>query len=172
MGDSAMTVVAIFLAAILMFVFPLMTIANEKDKVTSTQVATATTEFVDTIRTTGKITQQQYDQYLQRLAATGNAYNVDIKVKVGDDNPAKKELTAGGSYIGDNVYYEMYTTQVLEEIKNSELKLHEGDEVSVTANNSNVTIGMQLRNFLYKVTGNNSSTITASAVGIVTTNGQ
>ena len=49
---------------------------------------------------------------------------------------------------------------------------NEGDIVSVTVKNTNATIGMQLRNFMYKVTGNNSSTITASASGIVTINGQ
>ena len=50
--------------------------------------------------------------------------------------------------------------------------LKEGDIISVTVENTNVTIGQQLRNFMYKVTGNNSSAVTASASGIVTTNGQ
>lgn len=174
MGDSAIAVIAIFLAAILMFVFPLMTITNEKDKTTATQVATITTEFVDTIRTTGKLTQDQYDRYLQTLVATGNSYDVDIKIKVSDDNPAKKEVTTNyGGNIGENVYYTMHTTQVLDAIKGGKvLTLSEGDEVSVTAKNTNVTIGMQLRNFLYKITGNNSSTISASSVGIVTTSGK
>ena len=60
MGDSAMVVVAIFLAAILMFVFPLMTMADKKDDVSTLTVQTATTEFTDTIRTTGKLTQEKY----------------------------------------------------------------------------------------------------------------
>ena len=47
MGDSAMTVVAIFLAAILMFVFPLMTMADKKDDVTTLSVQTATSEFTN-----------------------------------------------------------------------------------------------------------------------------
>ena len=33
MGDSAMTIAAIFLAAILMFIFPLMTMADKNDDV-------------------------------------------------------------------------------------------------------------------------------------------
>ena len=57
-------------------------------------------------------------------------------------------------------------------ISKGDLVLKEGDIVSVTVENTNVTIGQQLRNFMYKVTGNNSSAVTASASGIVTTNGQ
>ena len=162
MGDSAMVVVAIFLAAILMFVFPLMTMADKKDDVSTLTVQTATTEFTDTIRTTGKLTQEKYDNFTQTLASTGNTYNVDLKVQVLDENPAKKESSATQK-IGDNIYYVIYTTQVLDAISKGDLVLKEGDIV---------TIGQQLRNFMYKVTGNNSSAVTASASGIVTTNGQ
>ena len=56
MSDTLVTVVAIALAAILMFVFPLMTMSDRTDDVSQLTVDTATTEFVDEIRTTGKIT--------------------------------------------------------------------------------------------------------------------
>lgn len=173
MGDSAMAVVAIFLAAILMFVFPLMTMADKKDDVTTLSVQTMTNELVDTIRTTGRLTQEQYDNYMQSLAATGNAYDVDISIKVSDDNPAKKEVTVNYGNIGEKVYYEMHTTQVLDALRESKvLTLNEGDIVSVSSKNTNTTIAMQLRDFLYKVTGQNSSTVTAYASGMVTTNGK
>ena len=170
MGDSAMTVVAIFLAAILMFVFPLMTMADKKDDVSTLAVQTATDEFVNKIITTGKITQEDYDSFVTTLAATGNAYNVDITVQVLDDNPAKKTTTVTAT-IGDNVYYVMYTTQVLESINGSVLNLKEGDIVSVNVENTNITIAEQLRNFFYRVTGNNSITIAGAASKMVTTNG-
>ena len=41
-------------------------------------------------------------------------------------------------------------------------------EFIVVVKNANQTIAVQLRNKLYKVTGNDSSTITAEASGIVT----
>ena len=167
MGDSAMAVIAIFLAAILMFVFPLMTMADKKDDVSALSIQTATTSFTDTIRTTGKITQENYDNFEQVLGATGNAYDVDITVEILDENPAKKQ-TSDVHTIGDNVYYYMYKTQIL---SNLPLSLKEGDIVSVSVKNTNDTIAQQLRNFLYRVTGNNSSTITAAASGIVTANG-
>ena len=51
MSDTLVTVVAIGLAAILMFVFPLMTMSDRTDDVSQLTVDTATTEFVDEIRT-------------------------------------------------------------------------------------------------------------------------
>ena len=171
MGDSAMVIVAIFLAAILMFVFPLMTMADKKDDVSVLEAQKATTEFVDSIKTTGLITQAGYENFTTALAATGNAFDINIEVQRLDENPAKKQ-TAAHATIGDNVYYTVYTTQILDTInKGNNLALNEGDIVSVSVENTNVTIGQELRNFLYRVTGNKSGTVTASDSGIVTTNG-
>ena len=170
MGDSAMLVLAIFLAAILMFVFPLMTMADKKDDISTLAVQSATDDFAITISNTGKLTQEQYDNYIQALAATTNAYKVEITVQILDENPAKKE-TSNTQRIGDNVYYTMYTSQVLEALRQGTLVLKEGDIVTVTAENSNVTIGMQLKNFVYKITGNNSASIVATITKMVTANG-
>ena len=164
MGDSAVTIVAIFLAAILMFVFPLMTMADKKDDVSSLSVQTATTEYTNNIRTTGVITQEGYDNFVLSLAATGNSYEVEMTVQTLDENPAKK-TNGSTTTIGNNVYYVKYTTQILQELP---LNLSEGDIVSVSVKNTNTTIAGQLRNFMYKVTGNDTATITAQASGIVT----
>lgn len=172
MGDSAMTVVAILVAVVIMGVFPLMAMANEKDETANLSAQTATTEFVNNIRTTGKITLNNYDNYVSRLAATGNSYDTEITVQVLDENPSKKTTTA--TVIGDNVYYTKYTTQIEEELASNPggvIQLKEGDIVSVSAQNTNITIAQQLRNFMYKVTGNSSSAITAEASGMVTTTG-
>ena len=59
----------------------------------------------------------------------------------------------------------MYTTQVLEQLP---LSLNEGDIVSVNVENTNTTVAGQLRNFMYKVTGNTSGNIVAQESGIVT----
>ncbi len=168
MGDTAMTVVAIFLAAILMFVFPLMTMADKKDDVSTLSIQTATIEFTDNIRKTGKLTQDEYDNFVLTLASTGNSYDVEITVQVLDENPAKKQ-DSGKTTIGDNVYYTMYTTQVLDSLP---LNLKEGDIVSVSVENTNITISQQLRNFMYKVTGNSSSTVAAASSGMVSTTGK
>ena len=164
MGDTAMTVVVIFLAAIVMFIPSLMTTADKKDDITALSIQTATTEFTNSIRTTGGLTQDEYDNFILTLGSTGNSYDVEITIQILDENPAKK--SSGATVIGDNVYYTIYTTQVLESLP---LSLKEGDIVSVSVKNTNTTIGQQLRNAMYKVTGNSESTIAAEESGIVTT---
>ena len=90
MSDTLVTIVAIALAAILMFVFPLMTMSDRTDDVSQLTVETATTDFVDEIRTTGKITPEKYNQFLETIGSTGNTYNTEMEVKILDENPGKK----------------------------------------------------------------------------------
>ena len=82
MGDSFVTIIAIFLAAILMFVFPLMSVAERGDDMSLLSVTTATTEFVDNSRAIGKITMDNYSKLVSAIQATGNAYDIEIEVKV------------------------------------------------------------------------------------------
>ena len=84
MGDTLITVVVIGLVAVLMFVFPLMTMSDRTDDVSQLTVETATTEFVDNARTTGKLTMDNYGKYVENISSTGNAYDVEMEVKVLD----------------------------------------------------------------------------------------
>ena len=172
MGDTTMTIIAIFLAAILMFIFPLMTMADRTDDVVELSVKTATTDFVDNIRKTAKLTQDNYDKLIVTLAATGNSYDVEIEIQVLDENPAKKSTQMSSTVIGENVYYSMFTTQVLDSLKenvNSVMNLKEGDIVTVKVKNTNKTLSQQLKNAFYKISGNDSYIIAAEHSGIVTT---
>ena len=87
MGDTLITVIAIVLAAVLMFVFPLMTMSDRTDDVSQLAVETATTEFVDDVRTTGKLTMDKYSRFVEEISATGNSYDVEMEVQVLDENP-------------------------------------------------------------------------------------
>ncbi len=174
MGDTLITIVAIFLAAILMFIFPLMSISDRNDDVAQLSVQTKTVEFVDNIRSTGKITQDNYDAFIQTLVATGNSYDVEMEVKVLDENPGKKTAQTSTDKIGENIYYSEYTSQILEKMNASSsksVKLKEGDLVSVSVKNTNTTISQMLKNFFYSISGNDTYNITASHSGVVMTNG-
>lgn len=172
MGDSLITVIAIFLAAILMFVFPLMSLAERTDDISQLAVQTATTDFVDKMRTTGKITLDDYEQYLGTITATGNSFEVEILIQQLDENPGKKAAQVETTKIGENVYYNKYTSQVLEELNSkSRITLKEGDLVSVKVKNTNKTISQLLRNFFYMVSGNESYQISAQQAGVVAVNG-
>lgn len=173
MGDSFVTVIAIFLAAILMFIFPLMAMADRTDDVSTLAVQTATTDFVDKVRTTGKLTLDDYDKYISTIASTGNSFDVEIEVQKLDENPGVKTTQAEMTKIGENLYYNLYTSQVMEALNkdNNRMTLKEGDRISVTAKNTNQTISQILKNFFYQIAGNDTYNIVAQHGGIVTVNG-
>ncbi len=172
MGDTLITVIAIGLAAILMFVFPLMTMADRTDDIAQLAVNTITTEFVDEIRSTGKITLDKYSKFVENIYSTGNAYDIEMEIKILDENPGKKTTIGNASKIGENVYYSKYTSQILEVLnKTNTYQLKEGDIVSVSVKNTNTTLAQQLKNFFYTVSGNDTYSIAAQHAGIVTATG-
>ena len=173
MSDTLITVIAIALAAVLMFVFPLMTMSDRTDDVSQLAVETTTTDFVDEVRTTGKITPDKYSKFIENIGSTGNTYNVEMQVQVLDENPGKKTTQSQKDKIGENVYYSVYTSQI-EDILNSNknYNLKEGDLFSVNVKNTNQTLAQQLKNFFYTVVGNDTYTIAASHGGMVTATGK
>ena len=176
MGDSLMTIIAIVLAAVLMFVFPLMSMSDRSDDISQLTVKTATTEFVDNVRTTGRLTMDDYSAFEQEISATGNTYDIEMEVKVLDENPGKKTTLASSTRIGENVSYSMYTSQILDILSskdgtNKVLALKEGDMFSTSVKNTNTTLSQQLKNFFYTVAGNDTYTIAAEHGGYVTANG-
>lgn len=173
MGDSLITIVAIFLAAILMFVFPLMALSERSDDISQLAIQTATSEFVDNVRTTGKLTLDDYDKYLGTIIATGNSFDIEMNLQVLDENPGVKTTQANVTKIGENIYYNLYTSQIEDKLNGATKKitLKEGDIFSVTVKNTNTTISQLLRNFFYRVSGNDTYQIAAQHAGIVTVNG-
>lgn len=178
MSDSLITIVAIFLGVILMFIFPLMSIADRNDDIAETTVQAAVTEFVDTAKSTGKITIGDYSKFISKIEATGNTYDVEIEVKILDENVGKKSAWTNGTVIGENIYYSVYTSQILNYIKDSSAgegsgvyTMKEGDIISVSAKNKNKTLSQTVRGIFYSMTGNGSYQISAQASGLVTANG-
>ena len=172
MGDSLITVVAIFLAAILMFIFPLMSLAERNDDISQLAVQTATTEFVDNVRTTGVMTLEDYDDYLSEISATGNSFDIEVLIQQLDENPGVKVTQAEATKIGENLYYNMYTTQVEQQLDSTgRIVLKEGYIITVTARNTNQTISQMLRNFFYMISGNDSYQIEGRHTGVVSVNG-
>lgn len=172
MSDTLITVVAIFLSVILLVVLPLTVASQRVDNVSKLDVETLTSDFIDQIRTTGKLTQEDYDQFLEKLTATGNTYDINMEFKILDENPGKKTTQTVRDKIGENVYYSVYTSQIKESLENNGIYLlKEGDIVSANVKNTNLTIGQQLKSFAYKVIGNNEYTISASKSGLVVGNG-
>ena len=168
MSDTLITVVAIVVAATLIFFVPLMTTADKFNDVSKAEVESIVTDFVNEIRTTGKITQEDYNKFKENLAATGYTFGVDMEVKKMDEKPGKKTLQTAKDKIGENVYYSEYTTQIEKELEdNGVYSLSKGDIVKVDVRNTSKTFSQQLKQFAYKITGNDEATIVATAGGTI-----
>jgi hypothetical protein len=172
MSDTLITVVAIILAAVLMFIFPLLSISERSDDISQLSVTTATTEFVDNSRSIGKITMDNYSKLVSTIEATGNSYDIELEVKVLDENIGKKSAWTQGTVIGENVYYSVYTSQIVECLqKDGVYVMKEGDQLSASVKNTNKTLSQTIRSVFYSVSGSDIYTIAASHSGIVTANG-
>ena len=168
MSDTLITVVAIILVAGLIFVVPLMTMADRVDTTSQAEVESIVTDFVEEIRTTGKITKENYNKFLENLSATGYIFDVEMQTKIADKDYIKASSQVSQDKTGENVYYSEYTLQIKEELEKSGVKkLKTGDMVLVTVKNTDLTLAQQLKSFAYKIVGNDTATVVASKAGMV-----
>lgn len=168
MSDTLITVVAIVLVAGLIFFVPLVTMADRFDTTSQSEVEAIVSDFVEEVRTTGKITETKYSQFLENLNALGYTFDVEMEIKNIDENQGKKTSQTSNYKNGENVYYIEYKAQVEEELeKNGVKKLKTGDIVLVEVRNTNLTLSQQLKNWAYKIVGNDTATIIASKAGMV-----
>ena len=67
----------------------------------------------------------------------------------------------------------MFTTQIIEALESSNkiYNLKEGDIISVSVKNTNLTLAQQMKNFFYTVVGDDTYTLEASSSGLVLRSG-
>lgn len=168
MSDTLITVIAIVVAAGLIFVVPLMTMADRFDTTVQAEVEAIVADFVDEIRSTGKITQAKYDKFLQNLDSQGYIFGVEMEVKNINENPGKKAIQTERDKIGENVYSSEFTTQIKQELEERGYKnLETGSIVTITVRNEKLTFGQQMKQFMYRIVGNDTVDIVASKAGMV-----
>lgn len=172
MSDTLITIVAILLAAILMFLFPLLAVSEQSDNIAQLSVQSSTTEFVDNARSIGKITMDDYTTLVTSTAATGNSYDIEMEIKVLDENIGKKSAWTQGTVIGENVYYSIYTSQIVEVLQDKGVyTMKEGDIFSASVKNTNQTMSQTIRSVFYSISGSDIYSIAAHHTGVVTANG-
>lgn len=169
MSDTLMTILGIFIAVILMFILPLIMIANKNDEIAQTTVQMAVADFVNTVTNQGKITYFDYDKLVQKLSSTGNAYDIQIEAQIIDDNPRRKTTTGSRDLSGENKYYSVYTNTILEQVEGEAqvYELKKDDYIIVNVKNTNLTLATELKNLFYKLVGKETYTIGTSSSGIV-----
>ena len=173
MEETTVSVIGIIIAALLMFIVPLILISDRSDDIAQLLVQTATAEFVDEIIKTGKITDDKYQKFISEITTSRNSYEIDMELKILDENTAK---------IGsNNTYYSIFTSQIEDIIgvsgninennADGKIILKQGDIISVTVNNNSKTLSQSLKGFFYGINGTDISIIAATASGTVAITG-
>ena len=177
MQNSTSTIVALFVACVMVFVVPVVTLTDRNDNVAQENVKLIVEEFVTDIKNTGELTTAKYQDFENRLAATGNAYNIEMEIQHLDENPGKKLSQANYTKIGENVYYSEYTTQILKKILTTNgtqatISLKEGDLIYVQVTNDNSTAAQTLKGSFLNVSNEGEEVIKANSSGMVNANGE
>ncbi len=175
MTDTMMTIIGIFVAVILMLVFPLVEVAGKNDDISQTAIQIAMADFVNSVAIKGKITEDDYNKLVTKVYATRNSYEVIIEAKILDENPEKRTITSGGALqVTESQYYSVYTNTILDKINNSSSKeylLKKDDYIVVTVKNTNKTLGTQLKGIFYKFIGKDTYTLGGSDSALVINTG-
>ncbi len=172
-GETLTVIVVIGLAAILMFVFPLMTMADREDDISQLAIETAVTEFVDDVGKTGILTQDKLSKFEEKVSSMGGTtYNLEMEAKILDENPGKKTSQLEATKVGENADYSLYTSQLLDILEqNGAVIFKKGDMFMGSIKNDSPTFKEQLDNWIYKVTGNDYSRA-AEHAAMITVDGQ
>ena len=173
MEETTVSIIGIIIAAIIMFIVPLTLIADRSDDIAQLLVQTATAEFVDEIVKTGKITDDSYQNFITTITTSRNSYDVDMEIKILDENTAKIG--------GNNTYYSIFTSQIEDIIgvsvnttsnnRDGKIVLKQGDVISITVRNNSKTLSQSLKSFYYSMKDSDIQIIAATASGTVAING-
>ena len=172
MQDSLITIVAIFLAAILIFIFPIMQLTGDQETISKQAIQSATVKFVDDTRTVGSITWPRYNNLVSSVNANGGKYDIQLEVKIPDPTVGKKSAMLSGTVIGESVYYSVNNAQIFQVMEEGgeegEYKMTEGSIISVTVTQESTSLSQSFRGLFYGGTGSNG--VVAQQSGIVTSN--
>ena len=173
MSDTLMIIVAIVVAAGLMFFIPVMITSNNQDDISQVAVQSLVAEFVAKECVKGKVTLDDYNEFISKLHATGNTYSVELEHKILTSNPNK----GAGDKLGENLYYSVYDSTIIDGekgIKKTELGeylMKKGDYLICTVKNTNKTIGQQMSSAIYSIVGKDTYSIAASGSALVVNTG-
>lgn len=173
MDDTFISIIAVIVASIIMFIFPFVILADRNDDIAQLTVETLTEEFVDSVIKTGKITNEDYQRFISRLTSSRNTYDINIEVKILDENPSKKVTDDTGTASGVNTYYSIFTSQIEEKFvePDSKIILKEGDEIFVTVKNNSKTLSQTLKSLYYTIRGEDLHIISGTSSGTIAVNG-
>lgn len=133
--------VEIIVTVVLLFLVPLQYAGAKADVVNRTYVMTETAQLVEAVRTTGCLTGDMYQEYLKRLAVTGQVYEIEI---------AHYQKLLNETEEGYKTYYHgVYTEDILKQVFETETGclFLPGDFVRIKVNSQSPSLAVKFSLF-------------------------
>lgn len=117
MKDAFSVIIAVILLVILIIILPLYNYFERQDDMSYNVALKTVTMFVDEVAENGYLDQNMYDKFIQRLASTGNSYDIEVEAQkkvmtIDPDNPDPDE--------GEETYVEQYKSYYNKDIFNDQ----------------------------------------------------
>lgn len=153
--DAFGKLVGIVLFVAFLFIIPVTKYTQHNDSIMNNFVASETNKFVSTVRNTGVITADQYNEFIEVLDSTNHVYNVEITHSSLIVNPEyTTSVAAGGSTtnLTSEYYVNVYESTILKslyETPEAEYIMSKGDYISVKVSNKSKTLGTKMLELVF-----------------------
>lgn len=141
-------VICILLASVLMFLFPLLYLAQKQDAINQVYLEDSTVTFVNDIKNHGYITSNMYERYLKKVNETDNLYKIELVHTHTVVDPKYDETTdtfMDDYYTYDKCTYEDDIMKVIYE-DDHPYYMRQGDSISLKIyNRTNTFAGRLMR---------------------------
>jgi hypothetical protein len=149
--NSFSKIIAFILAAIVMFLGPLLYMAQKQDSISQSYVSNETTQLVDSIKNTGYLSHDMYQNYINKIDNTNNLFKIEIVHSHKVVEPLYDDNT--GTFLNDfDTYYtNTYQDEILDAFDQGEdYYFLQGDYISVTVVNRTKTLATKLMELFYR----------------------
>ena len=178
MKDILSMVVSVIFLVVLLIILPLYNYFERQDDMSYNLALKAVTTFVDEVSENGYLDQNMYDKFIQRLATTGNSYDIQVEAKkkvytVDPENPTTDEgetqyIEQFKSYYNKDIFNDEtgQTSNIIDKdnsLKDDVFFLDVGDKFYVTLKNTNTTMATALLNIIVSDSTNQKINISYGA---------
>lgn len=143
-------IIAIIITVILLFLTPMLYMAQKQDIISQSYVSSEATKFIDSIKNSGYISIEMYMDFVKKIDATNNLYNIEIVHSHKVVEPLYDENSSTFLEDYDTYYYNTYQDEILEVFdQRKDYEFFQGDYISIIIKNRTKTIATRLMELFY-----------------------
>ena len=139
MNDNLSIVITVIIMSVLLVIFPLYNFFERQDDMAYNVALSSVTEFTDEVLNNGYIDQQTYSNFINKLATTGNLYDIQLE--------AHRNVLVNAQNISNNQNFKEYSQKYKIDYNSDIFKsIDSNDPVSTTTLSSTI-----IRDNIYKL---------------------